>query len=129
MFVNECCVDDILNKSPFVSTRLNVFRIFLQTLVILILNPAPVAWETWFQSQVESYWRLKNWYLMPPCLTPSIIGCESRVKWSNPGKGVASSPTPRCGCYRKWAFWSHSATVDNFTLTLYIQNESYRYNN
>ena len=25
----------------------------------------------------------------------------SRVKWSNPGKGVAPSPTPRCSSYRK----------------------------
>ena len=23
------------------------------------------------------------------------------VKWSNPGKGVAPSPTPRCSSYRK----------------------------
>ena len=38
--------------------------------------------------------RLKKWYLMPPCLTLSIIRSGSRVKWSNPGKGVAPSPTP-----------------------------------
>ena len=25
----------------------------------------------------------------------------SRVKWSNPGKGVTPSPTPRCSSYRK----------------------------
>ena len=25
----------------------------------------------------------------------------SRVKWSNPGKGVEPSPTPRCSSYRK----------------------------
>ena len=33
---------------------------------------------------------------MPPCLTLSIIRYGSRVKWSNPGKGVAPSPTPWC---------------------------------
>ena len=27
----------------------------------------------WVQSQVESYQRLKKWYLMPPCLTLSNI--------------------------------------------------------
>ena len=27
----------------------------------------------WVQSQVESYQRLKKWYLMPPCLTLSSI--------------------------------------------------------
>ena len=55
-----------------------------------------MARETWVQSQVESYQRLKKWYLMPPCLTLSIIRYGSRVKWSNPGKWVAPSPTPLC---------------------------------
>ena len=55
-----------------------------------------MARETWVQSQVESYQRLKKWYLVPPCLTLSIIRYGSRVKWSNPGKGVAPSPTPWC---------------------------------
>ena len=60
------------------------------------LECSPMARETWVQSQVESYQRLKKWYLMPPCLTLSIIRYGSRVKWSNPGKGVAPSPTPWC---------------------------------
>ena len=34
---------------------------------------------------------------MPPCLTLSNIRYISRVKWSNPGKGVAPSPTPWTG--------------------------------
>ena len=50
--------------------------------------------ETWVQSQVASYQRLKKWYLIPPCLKLSNIRYLSRVKWSNPGKGVAPSPTP-----------------------------------
>ena len=65
------------------------------------LECSPIARETWVQSQVESYQRLKKWYLMPPCLTLSIIRYGSRVKWSNPGKGVAPSPTPWCSSYRK----------------------------
>ena len=40
--------------------------------------------ETWVQSQVESYQRLKKWYLMPPCLALRIIRYGSRVKCSNP---------------------------------------------
>ena len=32
-------------------------------------------------------------------LTLSIIRYVSRVKWSNPGKGVAPFPTPRCSSY------------------------------
>ena len=62
---------------------------------------SPMAQETWFQSQVKSYHRLKKWYLMPPCLALSIICYGSRVKWSNPGKGVAPSPTPQSSSYRK----------------------------
>ena len=57
--------------------------------------------ETWIQSQVKSYQRLYEWYLIPPCLTLSNISCVSRVKWSNPGKGVAPSPTPWCSSYWK----------------------------
>ena len=43
--------------------------------------------------------RLKKLYLMPPCLTLSIIWYGSRVKWSNPGNGVAPSLTPQCSSY------------------------------
>ena len=60
-----------------------------------------MVWETGVQSQVESYSRLKEWHLMSPCLTLSIMRYGSRVKWSNPGKGVASSPTPQCSSYWK----------------------------
>ena len=57
--------------------------------------------ETWVQSQVASYQRLKKWYLIPLCLTLGNIRYISRVKWSNPWKGVAPSPTPRCSSYWK----------------------------
>ena len=58
---------------------------------------------TWVQSQVTSYQRLLKWYWIPPCLTLSNIRYVSRVKWSNPGKGVAPSPTPWCSSYWKWS--------------------------
>ena len=45
--------------------------------------------------------KTQKWYLMPPCLTLSIVKYVSRVKWSNPGKGVTPSPTPWCSSYRK----------------------------
>ena len=45
--------------------------------------------------------RLKKWYLIPSCLALSIIRYGSRVKWTNPGKGVATSPATRCSSYRK----------------------------
>ena len=65
------------------------------------LECSPMADETGVQSQVESYKRLKKWYLMPPCLTLSIIRYRSRVKWSHPGNGVGPSPTPCCVSYWK----------------------------
>ena len=65
------------------------------------LECSPMAWENWVQSQVQSYQRLKKWYLMLPCLTLSIIRYVSRVKWVNPGKGVTPSPTPWYSSYWK----------------------------
>ena len=49
--------------------------------------------------------KAKKWYLMPPCLTLSIIRYGSRVKWSNPGKDVVPSPTPWCNCWWKGSLW------------------------
>ena len=64
------------------------------------LEWSPMARETWVQSQVESYQRLKKWYLRLLGLTLSIIRYGSRVKWDNPGKGEAPSPIPWCSSYR-----------------------------
>ena len=57
------------------------------------------------ESQVKSYQRLKKWFLIPPCLTLSIIRYGSRVKWNNLGKGVVPYPTPRCSSYWKESLW------------------------
>ena len=40
--------------------------------------------------------KTQKWYLMTPCFILCIIRYGSRVKWSNPGKGVTPSPTPWC---------------------------------
>ena len=61
----------------------------------------PMVRETWVQSQVASYQRLQKWYLIPSCLTLGNIRYVSMVKWSNPRKGVAPSPTSRCSSYWK----------------------------
>ena len=87
------------------------------------LECSPMARETWVQSQVESYQRLKKWYLMLPCLTLSIIKYRSRVKWSNPGKGVAPFPIPWSSSYRKGAFGSPSTMVANFSLTNMVKKQ------
>ena len=64
------------------------------------------------QSQVESYQKLKKWYLVRLCLTLSIIRYGSRVTWSDLGNWVAPSPTPRCSSYWKGSL---QVTLDNFT--------------
>ena len=60
--------------------------------------------------------------MIPPCLTLSNIRYISRVKWSNPWKGVAPSPTPRCNSYWKGSFL---VTLDYgrqlFLLNHYVQ--------
>ena len=66
---------------------------------------SPMAQETGVQAPVESYQRLKKCYLILLYLTLSIIRYVSRVKWSNPGEGVALSLTPQCSSYWKESFW------------------------
>ena len=41
--------------------------------------------------------------------SPSRLGGGSRVKWSNPGKGVAPSSTPQCSSY--WKGMSHFSWI------------------
>ena len=55
--------------------------------------------ETCVQSQFVSYQSLWKWYLITPCLTLSNIRYVSKVRWSNPGKGVTPSTTSRCRSY------------------------------
>ena len=63
----------------------------------------------------------KDWYLMPPCLTLSFIEYGPRVKWSNPGKGVAPSPTPWFSSHRKGSPSDHPRLRSpNLLLYIYI---------
>ena len=63
---------------------------------------------------------------MPPYLTLSIIMYGSRVKWSNPWKGVAPSPTPRCSKLSKREPSGHprlwSSTLLFFVIDYYWKN-------
>ena len=71
--------------------------------------------ETEVQSQVESYQRLKNWYLMPPYLTFNIIRYGSKVKLRNQGNGVVPSLHLSVVAIEKGIFGSSSTKVTNFT--------------
>ena len=75
---------------------------------------------------------LKKCYLIPPCLTLSIIRYVSRVKQSKSGKGVAPSPTPQCSSYWEGSLWvalDYSRQLTNIwellfvCMCLYIQAE------
>ena len=57
--------------------------------------------KKWYLMRPGLIPKLKKWYLMPPYLTLSIIRYGSWVKWVNPEKGVAPSPTPWCSSYQK----------------------------
>ena len=82
------------------------FRTFLgSTAIGQFVECSVMVRESGVQSQVESYLGLKKWYFMPPCLTLSIIRSGSRVKWSNPGNGVAPFPTHQCSSYWKGSLW------------------------
>ena len=57
------------------------FGSILNFVLALWVDYSPKVRETGVQSQVNSYQRLNEWYLMPPRLTISIVRYESRVKW------------------------------------------------
>ena len=65
---------------------------------------------------------------MPPCLTLSIIRYGSRVKWSNPGKGVALSLHLGVVAIEKGALWSPSTMVANLLTILPRAAEPLIYN-
>ena len=65
--------------------------------------------------------------MIPPCLTLSNIKYISRVKWSNPGKRVAPSPTPWCSSYWKENLLVASLLIDikkKLTLSSPVGNSS-----
>ena len=57
--------------------------------------------------------------MIPSCLTLINIRYVSRVKWSNPEKGVVAHPLYLgVVAIEKGAFWSPSTTIANFTYLL-----------
>ena len=70
------------------------------------LECLPMAQETWIQSQVDSYQRLKKWYVTSPCLTISIIRYGSKL---------VPFPTP----------WSCSYQKGSLRVTLYNSRHLY----
>ena len=69
-------------------------------------------WEFHYISG-RSLFNPRSRHTIPPCLTLSNIRYVSRVKWSNPGKGVRPSQYLGIVAIEKGAFWSPSTTVTN----------------
>ena len=68
--------------------------------------------------------KTQKWYLMPPCLALSIMRWGSRVKWNNPGNGVAPSLLHlHVVAIEKRAFGSPLTRVTNFT---YLETKSFK---
>ena len=83
-----------------ISIIYKIFDCFMTYRAIdLMSRVLPMVRQTGVQSQVESYQKLKKWYLIPPCLTLSIIRYSSSVKcgvwkflWRSVAKGKAVLP-------------------------------------
>ena len=75
---------------------------------------------------------LKTWkmvLLIPPCLTLSTTRYVSRVKRSNPGKGVVPSSTPLCCSYWKGRLRvAHDYGHQLYNLLLYFNTLSGKHN-
>ena len=79
-FVYYVFIYKLYHLGLFHTTGVVLYQVLKQVLyknkkVILTkrVECSPIVRETWVQSQVESYQRLKNRYLIPPCLTVYII--------------------------------------------------------
>ena len=64
-----------------------------------------MAQDTWVQSQVESYQRLKKIILDASLLNTQHYKIRIKGKVEQSKEGVAPSPTPWCSSYRKGSLW------------------------
>ena len=78
--------------------------------------------ETWVQSQIKSYQKLKKWYLMPPYLTLSNTRYESRVSGAIQVKHLHLPLHHDVVAIEKGAFGSLSTAVGQLKLFQVINN-------
>ena len=104
----------MLKTSSPEDSQNSVVIIIINIILCVHTHTSPMAWGSipgWVIQKTK-----KKWYLIPLCLTLSIIRYLSGVKWSNPRKGVAPSATPWCSNYWKG---SPSTTVSQL-MYIYI---------
>ena len=69
--------------------------------------------------------------MIAPCIKLSNIRYVSRVKWSNPGKGVSPSSTPRCSSYWKESllaaldYGRHLYLFDKKMISIFLKHLKY----
>ena len=89
-----------LSKLDEPDTHIYIYiYIYINRLIGQVGRVSEMVLETGFNPRSCHTKDFKKWYLIPPCLTLSNIRYVSRVKWSNPGKGVAPILIPRCSSY------------------------------
>ena len=93
-------------------------------LVCRVFLNGPVDWGSTLGRVIS---KTQKWYLVPSSFTIIIIRYLSRVKWSNPGEGVAPFLTPRCSSYWKGSL-RVTLTFDfhNSTIFAFIHNRHKR---
>ena len=73
----------VIEKGAFGLPSISVGQLNLPVGIIEYLS---MVWETRVHSLVESYQKLKKWYLLLHCLTLSIIRYESKLSGAIQGK-------------------------------------------
>ena len=95
-------IEVFANQQIVVCQCIRIYRIrtsFISFSLSKWVECSPMVRVTWVQSQVTSYQNLFKIVLDTSLLKLSNRRYASRVKWSNPGKGVEPFPTSRCRSY------------------------------
>ena len=118
-------ISDVKKKFTFYIMEGTLHDITVNSLIMVKLNShwimakwvecSPIVREAGVQSPVKSYQKTQKMVLDAALL--STIRWGLRVKWSKPGKGVASSLHLGVVAIEKGAFGSPSTKVANFTFT------------
>ena len=79
---------------------------------------SPMIQQTGIQSQIESYQRLKKWYMMPPCLTLSRPRLHIGVEGIE--KQIFRSPSTKVANFTNLQFY-HWLVLSLYILSPFVQ--------
>ena len=104
-----CIFSAVVAQISFFGTVLSNTNNFYTDIYIYMLECSPMARESWVQSQVESYQRLKKMVLDASLLNTQHYKVRIKGKVEQSREGVAPSPTHWCSSYQKGSL---QATLD-----------------